>query len=69
MEEEIKKECYMIQQDDEFSNWYQCSNCNDDFYWGEEPEDLQCSNVNYCPYCGYKIKKIIYIEESEGGEE
>lgn len=68
MEEIKEKECYMNQQDDEYSCLYECSNCKEEFFWGEEPEDIKESNVNYCPFCGCKIKEVVYIEDEENEE-
>lgn len=66
-----KKECYMIQQDDEYSNWYQCSNCKSNFYWGEEPDAMKREDckAEYCPFCGAKIKEVIFMEDDESEEE
>ena len=63
------KECYMSQQDDEYSNWYICSKCHEDFYWGEEPDDMRRSNIKYCPFCGAKIGDVIFIENAFDEEE
>ena len=64
-----QKGCYMSQQDDEYSNWYICSNCHEDFYWGEEPDDMRRSNISYCPFCGAKIGDVIFMENSFDEEE
>ncbi len=64
-----EKECILAQQDDEYSNLYSCSNCHNDFYWGEEPEDIKNSNIAYCPFCGCKITDVSFIEyEAEESE-
>lgn len=62
---EEKKECYLSQQDDECSNIWSCTNCKFDFFWGESPEDIKNSELNYCPKCGKKIKEFVFIENEE----
>lgn len=62
---EKEQECYLVQQDDEYSNWYECSNCKEDFYWGEEPDDIKNSKIKYCPFCGFKIKEVLFITDEE----
>lgn len=61
----MEKECIMCQQDDVWSNIWVCNNCHDDFYWGEEAEDVKRGKLKYCPFCGAKIKEFSFIEENE----
>lgn len=39
------------------------------FIGGEEPDDMKNSKIKYCPFCGYKIKEVIYIEDDIESEE
>lgn len=39
------------------------------FIGGEEPDDIKNSKIKYCPFCGYKIKEVIYIEDDIESEE
>lgn len=58
----IFKECYLAQQDDIDSNTWKCSNCREEFYWGESGEDIKNSKIKYCPFCGCKIKEFVFQE-------
>ena len=58
----------LLQQDDEYSNWWQCSNCKNDFYWGEYAKDIINSKIKYCMFCGAKIKDISFIEIEDDDE-
>ena len=60
-----EKKCVLLQQDDEYSNVYDCSNCHNTFFWGDEPDDIKNSQLAYCPFCGAKIENIEFITYEE----
>lgn len=65
MSELENNETYLLQQDNIESNWWECSKCKFEFYWGEDAEDIKTSDLCYCPRCGKKIKEYVFVEEDE----
>lgn len=63
MNEVNKRTCTYKQLNDDYNTW-ECSNCKCD--WCIEDGTPKDNNMNYCPECGARIKKIIeHIEEED----
>lgn len=50
---EVGKTCEWIHQNDDRNDWFVCSNCG----FGDEGELQEIPNYNFCPVCGFRIKK------------
>jgi DNA-directed RNA polymerase subunit RPC12/RpoP len=46
--------------DDPTGIWYKCLGCKKELFLPDfDRKDIETETLNYCPYCGEKINKII----------